>query len=345
MTDYNKLTDFAIKDTYSSGNPLKITSGAEIDAEFDEIQVHSATKEDAANKGIADGYASLDSSTLVPVAQLPAATELNKGAAEIATQAEVDAGTDDVSFITALKLKTASFLLQTVLGIEGVKVTSTGSNEVTLELDLPTLTANSTLDDANDELIVYDASSTEHQRITVEELQATLRARQIETQANSGLAGGGDFTADRQLELDLDNLTSETDRPQKEDVLGIYDDSATAVRKIDMPNLKGIETDSTAASTYDLDGDDVNKLLIVTTADPSSTVLTINENEFTIGDWFSVLATDDGAVTLVPENGNVEIYSSGESASASRTLTENAFLTLIMYDTNKWVVLGPSATV
>ena len=35
---YTKTTDFAIKDTYLSGNPAKVVKGAEIDAEFNNIE-------------------------------------------------------------------------------------------------------------------------------------------------------------------------------------------------------------------------------------------------------------------------------------------------------------------
>ena len=43
-------------------------------------------------RAAANGYASLDASTLVPVAQLPAATESARGAVELATSAETTAG-------------------------------------------------------------------------------------------------------------------------------------------------------------------------------------------------------------------------------------------------------------
>lgn len=39
---YTKITNFAIKDTYLTGNPAKIVKGAEIDAEFDNIATASA---------------------------------------------------------------------------------------------------------------------------------------------------------------------------------------------------------------------------------------------------------------------------------------------------------------
>lgn len=49
MTDYVKATDFASKDTLSSGDPLKKVRGVEIDAEFTAIQTSIATKLDKAS--------------------------------------------------------------------------------------------------------------------------------------------------------------------------------------------------------------------------------------------------------------------------------------------------------
>jgi hypothetical protein len=46
MSDYSKLTDFAAKDTLPSGNAGKIVKGAEIDDEFNSIEVNFATKAD-----------------------------------------------------------------------------------------------------------------------------------------------------------------------------------------------------------------------------------------------------------------------------------------------------------
>ena len=55
-------------------------------------------------KGAVNGLATLDGNTKIPVSQLPQATEGAVGVAEIATQGEVDAGTDDLRFVTPLKL-------------------------------------------------------------------------------------------------------------------------------------------------------------------------------------------------------------------------------------------------
>jgi len=49
MTDYVKSTNFASKDSLSSGNPSKIVKGTEIDTEFNNISVAVATKADTAS--------------------------------------------------------------------------------------------------------------------------------------------------------------------------------------------------------------------------------------------------------------------------------------------------------
>lgn len=49
MTDYVKSTSFASKDALSTGNPLKIVKGTEIDTEFNNIAVAVATKADLLN--------------------------------------------------------------------------------------------------------------------------------------------------------------------------------------------------------------------------------------------------------------------------------------------------------
>jgi len=55
MSDYNKATNFASKDSLSTGNPLKIVKGTEIDTEFNNIQTAIATKTDNATAAITGG--------------------------------------------------------------------------------------------------------------------------------------------------------------------------------------------------------------------------------------------------------------------------------------------------
>ena len=47
MSDYTKSTNFATKDTLSSGNPAKIVKGTEINTEFDAIASAITSKANA----------------------------------------------------------------------------------------------------------------------------------------------------------------------------------------------------------------------------------------------------------------------------------------------------------
>jgi len=49
LSDYTKATNFASKDSLSSGNPLKIVKGTEIDTEFNSIATAVASKADLAS--------------------------------------------------------------------------------------------------------------------------------------------------------------------------------------------------------------------------------------------------------------------------------------------------------
>ena len=101
MSNYTQNVSYGPKDALTTGDAAKRIKGVEIDAEFAEIATAISSKEDAANKGVASGYASLDASVLVPSAQLPAATDAAKGAVELATTAEVVTGTDTTRAVTA----------------------------------------------------------------------------------------------------------------------------------------------------------------------------------------------------------------------------------------------------
>ena len=67
MSDYTKSTNFATKDALSSGNPLKIVKGTEIDTEFNNIQTAIATKLDSSSgtiSGATISTSTINSSTI-----------------------------------------------------------------------------------------------------------------------------------------------------------------------------------------------------------------------------------------------------------------------------------------
>jgi len=81
MSNYNKSTNFAVKDTLTSGDPDKVVSGAEIDNEFNAIASSSSSKIDKVTNGVAGNLPRItstgnledsgqDADTIVPVATI-----------------------------------------------------------------------------------------------------------------------------------------------------------------------------------------------------------------------------------------------------------------------------------
>ena len=68
MTDYTKNQTFA-------NLTGQVIEGADFDAEFDEISVAIASKENGINRGAANGYAPLDGNSRVPTINLPASVQ------------------------------------------------------------------------------------------------------------------------------------------------------------------------------------------------------------------------------------------------------------------------------
>jgi len=60
MSNYNKSTNFAVKDTLTSGDPDKVVSGAEIDNEFNSIASAVTSKADKVPAATANNLAALD---------------------------------------------------------------------------------------------------------------------------------------------------------------------------------------------------------------------------------------------------------------------------------------------
>lgn len=71
MSNYIITTDFAVKDTYSHGDSRKVAKGADVATELTNIATAISSKQDTSSKGIANGYAGLDASALVPAANIP----------------------------------------------------------------------------------------------------------------------------------------------------------------------------------------------------------------------------------------------------------------------------------
>jgi hypothetical protein len=88
MSNYTKSTNFATKDTLTSGDPLKIVKGTEINTEFDNISTAIATKSDTASPTFT-GTVTLSSLT----ASKPVFTDASKGLVSTGTLGADQGGT------------------------------------------------------------------------------------------------------------------------------------------------------------------------------------------------------------------------------------------------------------
>ena len=115
---------------------------------------------------------------------------------------------------------------------DGAGLTGGGdlSADRTLSVDIDGVTAEVTIDGA-DALLVFDASAGALRKMTRANLFTGYVADTRQVLTGTGLAGGGALSSDPTLTLDVNGLTAVTS-PDDNDYLPIYDDSATALRKI-----------------------------------------------------------------------------------------------------------------
>lgn len=83
---------------------LSTANGIDAKATQAQQDASAALSTVSTQRGAAGGIATLDADTKVPVVQLPEATTSSAGVVELATQAEVNAGTDDERVVTPDKL-------------------------------------------------------------------------------------------------------------------------------------------------------------------------------------------------------------------------------------------------
>ena len=156
MTNYIKTTDFAAKDSLPSGNAAKIVKGTEIDAEFNNIAIASATKADKNNSTLTGTtvFETLSDGTIAITGWVDEDNMASNSAVLIPTQQSVKAYVD--SNVTAQDLDvtdgTTSIDIDLdseslgILGGTGITSTALGTG-VTLAIDstVTTLTGTQTL--------------------------------------------------------------------------------------------------------------------------------------------------------------------------------------------------------
>jgi len=140
MTAYTKSTNFATKDTLTSGDPLKIVKGTEINTEFDNIQTAVNSKADTASPTFtgtltASALSVSGTSTLTGVATLssltaskPVFTDASKGLVSTGTLGADQGGTGVVNNVAMTVTGSGNFAYtRTLTGATNVTFPTTGT--------------------------------------------------------------------------------------------------------------------------------------------------------------------------------------------------------------------------
>ena len=340
MADYTQNTTFATKDGLTTGDPEKIILGADFDAEFVEIAARSADKEDTANKGTANGYASLDASTLILAAELPTATTTAIGALETATDAEATTLTATDKIITPANLDAVIELMPGVGLTEAAGVLTLDLNELSTATPvmadevafadggatskLATFTtlealfvANTTM--APTDLVGYDAND------NVDHTGVTLTA-------GTGLTGGGTIAASRSFNLDISGLTAiEVNALAATD--GFLVDDAGTMKRMEYTE-SGVRFQTVSGTTDTLATADMNTFIEYTNA--GAVTVTLNTG---VGVQGNIIMIKQGGAGQVTVSGAAAL----ESSIGVATRDQNSVITLFCQGSNVWAVYGDCA--
>jgi hypothetical protein len=166
------------------------------------------------------------------------------------------------------------------------------------------------------------------------------QTRQVNTAANSGLAGGGDLSANRNLVLAPNNLVSLSDTPAYNDQFAVYDDSDTAPKKVAAETAYGIAV-RTLTANHILERSDAALLMeFDAVADLTLTVPPNSSVAFPVGVMIPVRRRGTGNVTFVAGSG-VTIEAPG---AFSKISTRYGMAMLIKRGTNLWALEGRLGT-
>lgn len=220
MSDYSQSTFFAPKDSLSSGDPLKVIKGSEVDAELGSISSALATKVDTAGTGLSLSSKTLSLNLTGLTAAAPAATD------EFGFADSSDASTPKK--VTLSGLETAlnhdnltGFVADEHVAHSGVTLTAgtglSGGGTIAASRTF-NLSINGLVDTtfaSADYIAVYDTSISSHRRISMSEINHDslngfsalehVNHGSVSITAGSGLTGGGTIAASRTINVGAGN--------------------------------------------------------------------------------------------------------------------------------------------
>ena len=272
MADYSQVNDYSAKDALATGDPLKLIKGSDIDSELSAISTAVASKFDSTDIATAgEAQAGTSNTVIITPARLTAWGQGQAGIIED-LQALADPDADRLLFWDDSAGAAAFLTVSTGLTLSGTTLTvnegdfartvtagnglSGGgalSADITLDVDLNELATETSIA-SGDFIAMLDNTDSGSGKITFANFESTLSvanmsdgatggvdhsAVSIATAADSGLTGGGDLTATRNLSVDIAGTTQETTIDGSNDEVLFYDASAAGNRAVPIESLVG----------------------------------------------------------------------------------------------------------
>lgn len=272
MADYSQVNDYSAKDALATGDPLKLIKGSDIDSELSAISTAVASKFDSTDIATAgEAQAGTSNTVIITPARLTAWGQGQAGIIED-LQALADPNADRLLFwddsagaaafltvSTGLTLSGTTLTVnegdfaRTVTAGDGLSGGGALSSNITLDVDLNELTTETSIA-SGDFVAMVDITDSGSGKITFANFESTLSvanmsdgatggvdhsAVSIATAADSGLTGGGDITATRNLSVDIAGTTQETTIDGTNDEVLFYDASAAGNRAVPIESLVG----------------------------------------------------------------------------------------------------------
>lgn len=278
MSDYTQINDYSAKDALSTGNPLKIIKGSDIDGELLAIASAIASKFDTTDvASAAEAQAGILNTVVITPGRLTSWAQNGAGVLED-IQTLLDPGADRLLFFdfsagsgAFLELSAQFQITDTTLslvtgaggGASADRILTAGNGlsgggdltaDRTFDLDFNELVVATIA--AGDELAFGDVDDTNTvKKITFANFEAALTIANMSDYvanegidhsavvitAGEGLTGGGDITASRTIDLSITELTETAAVDPATDWAVYYDTSGTAHKKIQVEDFVGAE--------------------------------------------------------------------------------------------------------
>lgn len=179
MSDYTQTTDFSAKDALSTGDPNKLIKGSEVDAELAAISTAIATKYDSADLAT-QGQAQAGSDNTTLMTPLRVEEHVTTWAGENAgIVADLQALADPNADRLVMWDDSAGAAVLATLG-DGLQVSATD-----ISLDIANLTSETEIDGDADYVAMYDASAGAHRKVLVDDLWNTRILNAVKTTTES----------------------------------------------------------------------------------------------------------------------------------------------------------------